>query len=132
MKRLGKWLGPHKAIEIVEEDGVRVLQIGGSAIQSAMRLDAPDRIELDYVRAMMAFLIFHPSPRGIQSCFGSEQFLAGQLDSAFRAFRDRFGRRNLRAGRARCDRNSRPRCDNARLGLRQVGFRARDGNFIVP
>jgi len=63
MKRLGKWLGPHKAIEIVEEDGVRVLQIGGNAIQSAMRLDAPDRIELDYVRAMMAFLLFHPSPR---------------------------------------------------------------------
>ena len=65
MKRLSKWLGPHKAIEIVEEDGVRVLQIGGNAIQSAMRLDAPDRIELDYVRAMMAFLLFHPSPRDV-------------------------------------------------------------------
>jgi len=65
MKRLGKWLGPHKAIEIVEEDGVRVLQIGGNAIQSAMRLDAPDRIELDYVRAMMAFLLFHPTPHDV-------------------------------------------------------------------
>src|SRR5256885_13548288 len=65
MRRLGKWLGPHKAIEIVEEDGVRVLQIGGNAIQSAMRLDAPDRIELDYVRAMMAFLLFHPDPRDV-------------------------------------------------------------------
>ena len=65
MKRLGKWLGPHKAIEIVEEDGVRVLQIGGNAIQSAMRLDAPDRIELDYVRAMMAFLLFRPNPRDV-------------------------------------------------------------------
>jgi spermidine synthase len=65
MKRLGKWLGPHKAIEIVEEDGVRVLQIGGNAIQSAMRLDAPDRIELDYLRAMMAFLLFHPDPRDV-------------------------------------------------------------------
>ena len=65
MKRLGKWFGPGKAIEIVEEDGVRVLQIGGNAIQSAMRLDAPDRIELDYVRAMMAFLLFHPSPRDV-------------------------------------------------------------------
>jgi hypothetical protein len=52
MKRLRS--GPaNKAIEIVEEDGVRVLQIGGDAIQSAMRLAAPDRIELDYVRAMM-------------------------------------------------------------------------------
>jgi spermidine synthase len=65
MKRLGKWLASRKAIEIVEEGGVRVLQIGGNAIQSAMRLDAPDRIELDYVRAMMAFLLFHPDPRDV-------------------------------------------------------------------
>jgi spermidine synthase len=54
-----------EAIEIVEEDGVRVLQIGGNAIQSAMRLASPDRIELDYVRAMMAFLLFRPDPREI-------------------------------------------------------------------
>jgi len=65
MKRLRNWLAAHKAIEIVEEDGVRVLQIGGDAIQSAMRLDAPDRIELDYVRAMMAFLLFYPNPRDV-------------------------------------------------------------------
>ncbi|HKW36724.1 MAG TPA: fused MFS/spermidine synthase, partial [Burkholderiales bacterium] len=51
--------------EIVEEDGVRVLQIGGDAIQSAMRLSAPDAIELDYVRAMMAFLLFRPAPRDV-------------------------------------------------------------------
>jgi spermidine synthase len=65
MKRLRNWLAAHKAIEIVEEDGVRVLQIGGDAIQSAMRLAAPDRIELDYVRAMMAFLLFRPDPRDV-------------------------------------------------------------------
>jgi spermidine synthase len=65
VKPLRKWLTAHKAIEIVEEDGVRVLQIGGDAIQSAMRLDAPDRIELDYVRAMMAFLLFCPRPRDV-------------------------------------------------------------------
>jgi spermidine synthase len=65
MKRLRAWLAAHKAIEIVEEDGVRVLQIGGNAIQSAMRLAAPDRIELDYVRAMMAFLLFRPEPRDV-------------------------------------------------------------------
>jgi spermidine synthase len=65
MKRLRSWLAAHKAIEIVEEDGVRVLQIGGNAIQSAMRLAAPDRIELDYVRAMMAFLLFRPEPRDV-------------------------------------------------------------------
>jgi spermidine synthase len=65
MKNLRKWLPGHKAIEIVEENGVRVLQIGGDAIQSAMRLDEPDRIELDYVRAMMAFLLFCPKPRDV-------------------------------------------------------------------
>src|SRR5437879_6762390 len=65
MKRLGKWLAARKAIEIVEEGGVRVLQVGGNAIQSAMRLDAPDRIELDYVRAMMVFLLFRPAPREV-------------------------------------------------------------------
>jgi spermidine synthase len=59
------WFTPPKAIEIVEEDGVRVLQIGGDAIQSAMRLDAPDALELDYVRAMMGFLLFCPEPRDI-------------------------------------------------------------------
>jgi len=65
MKRLRNWLSTHKAIEIIEEDGVRVLQIGGRAIQSAMRLEAPDAIELDYVRAMMAFLLFCPKPREV-------------------------------------------------------------------
>ena len=63
MNRVRNWLASRKAIEIVEEDGVRVLQIGGNAIQSAMRLDAPGAIELDYVRAMMAFLLFCPEPR---------------------------------------------------------------------
>jgi spermidine synthase len=65
MSRLRNLLAGRAVIEIVEEDGVRVLQIGGDAIQSAMRLDAPDAIELDYVRAMMAFLLFRPDPREI-------------------------------------------------------------------
>jgi len=65
MSRLRNWAASRKAIEIVEEDGVRVLQIGGKAIQSAMRLDAPGAIELDYVRAMMAFLLFCPEARDI-------------------------------------------------------------------
>jgi len=65
MNRVRNWLAARKAIEIVEEDGVRVLQIGGDAIQSAMRLSAPGSIELDYVRAMMAFLLFCPEPRDV-------------------------------------------------------------------
>jgi spermidine synthase len=48
---------------VSEERGVRSLHIGGEAIQSSMRLEDPFRLELDYTRCMMAFLLFHPSPR---------------------------------------------------------------------
>ena len=48
---------------ISEERGVRHLHVGGEAIQSAMRLEDPFALELDYTRCMMAFLLFHPEPR---------------------------------------------------------------------
>ena len=48
---------------VSEERGVRHLHVGGEAIQSAMRLDDPYALELDYTRCMMAFLLFHPRPR---------------------------------------------------------------------
>ena len=44
---------------------MRSLHIGGLAIQSAMRLGAPDELELHYTRAMMAFLLFHARPRDV-------------------------------------------------------------------
>lgn len=66
MARAKKWLaGRSGAIAISESGGVRMLHIGGDAIQSAMRLSAPDALELDYTRAMMAFLLFHPEPRDV-------------------------------------------------------------------
>ena len=43
--------------------GVRTLHVGGEAIQSAMRIDDPFALALDYTRCMMAFLLFHPQPR---------------------------------------------------------------------
>ena len=46
------------AVEISEVDGVRLLRLGGSAVQSAMRLAAPFHLELEYTRAMMGFLLF--------------------------------------------------------------------------
>ena len=57
--------GPQPPSEVVvsEEEGVRFLHLGGEHIQSAMRIDAPDELELDYTRTMMAFLLFHPRPR---------------------------------------------------------------------
>ena len=48
---------------VSEERGVRHLHVGGEAIQSAMRLDDPFALELDYTRCMMAFLLFHDAPR---------------------------------------------------------------------
>jgi spermidine synthase len=48
---------------VSEERGVRHLHVGGEAIQSAMRLEDPFALELDYTRCMMAFLLFHPNPR---------------------------------------------------------------------
>ena len=42
---------------------MRHLHVGGEAIQSAMRIDDPFALELDYTRCMMAFLLFHPVPR---------------------------------------------------------------------
>jgi len=51
------------AVAVSERRGVRQLHIGGDAIQSAMRLDDPDALALDYTRCMMAFLLFHPQPR---------------------------------------------------------------------
>ena len=48
---------------VSEERGVRHLHVGGEAIQSAMRLEDPFALELDYTRCMMAFLLFHAQPR---------------------------------------------------------------------
>ena len=66
MARTKKWFAAGGgAIEISEERGVRLLHIGGHAIQSAMRLASPEKLELDYTRAMMAFLLFRPRPREV-------------------------------------------------------------------
>jgi spermidine synthase len=52
-------------VAVSEKRGVRHLHIGGDAIQSAMRLDDPDVLALDYTRCMMAFMLFHPQPREV-------------------------------------------------------------------
>lgn len=46
-----------------EGRGMRHMHLGGDAIQSAMRLDDPWALALDYTRCMMAFLLLHPEPR---------------------------------------------------------------------
>ena len=57
-------MGKRKSsVAVSESRGVRTLHVGGEAIQSAMRLDDPYALTLDYTRCMMAFLLFHPQPR---------------------------------------------------------------------
>ncbi len=67
---LSRWR-THKAVseqgtvDVSERDGVRYLHLGGVTVQSAMRVKAPNELELAYTRAMMGFLLFHPEPRNI-------------------------------------------------------------------
>lgn len=51
-------------VEVRERSGVRTLHLNSDTVQSAMRIDRPDALELSYTRAMMAFLLFcAPPPR---------------------------------------------------------------------
>lgn len=52
-------------VEISERNGIRYLHLGGPAVQSAMRLKDPYGLELEYTRAMLAFLLFVREPRDI-------------------------------------------------------------------
>ncbi len=57
--------GEHAPVEISERHGVRFMHLGGPAVQSAMRIRNPWSLELEYTRAMMAFLLFRADPRDI-------------------------------------------------------------------
>jgi spermidine synthase len=58
------WLkGRSPGVEILDRNGVRSLHLGGTAIQSAIRLATPDMLELHYTRTMMAALLFNDAPR---------------------------------------------------------------------
>ena len=52
-------------LEVRERNGIRTLHLGSDTIQSAMRVDRPDDLELSYTRAMMAFLLFCAPPRSV-------------------------------------------------------------------
>ncbi len=49
-------------LEVVETQGVRSLHFGSSARQSSIRLNARAELELIYVRAMMAWMLFLDEP----------------------------------------------------------------------
>ncbi|RYY92633.1 MAG: spermidine synthase, partial [Comamonadaceae bacterium] len=46
-------------IVVTEEDGLRVLRFGSHWCQGAMRMSAPDKLELAYAVRMCAWLLFH-------------------------------------------------------------------------
>jgi len=62
LKKLFARLRRKPGITVSEKRGLRMLHIGGAAIQSAMRLSDPHALALDYTRCMMAFLLLHPEP----------------------------------------------------------------------
>jgi spermidine synthase len=55
----------HAPVEISERNEVRYLHLGGIAVQSAMRIKDPYALELEYTRAMMAFLLYQRDPKAI-------------------------------------------------------------------
>lgn len=56
---------PHSTLAYSESGGVRYLHFGSPWIQGAMRLKKPFEIELEYVRNMMAWLLFMDPPAEI-------------------------------------------------------------------
>lgn len=52
-------------IDLSEQDGVRHLHFGSVWIQGAMRIRRPFELELDYVRNMMAWLLFMEPPKNV-------------------------------------------------------------------
>lgn len=51
---------------VFELGNIRSLLANWAFVQSAMSLDDPDGLILDYTRRMMGFLLFNPSPRAIE------------------------------------------------------------------
>ena len=54
-----------ETVYISEKFGVRTLHIGSDTVQSAMRIAAPNDLELSYTRSMMGFLLFNERPKSV-------------------------------------------------------------------
>ncbi|MCB1984093.1 MAG: polyamine aminopropyltransferase [Burkholderiales bacterium] len=64
-KSTKKRLYHNPEVIISEQEGIRALHLNGSMVQSAMRIAAPNELELVYTQCMMGFLLFHPKPENI-------------------------------------------------------------------
>ncbi len=63
--RIRKAADDAETVYISEKFGVRSLHIGSDTVQSAMRLAAPNDLELSYTRSMMGFLLFNEKPKSV-------------------------------------------------------------------
>ncbi len=52
---------PLPCVTLSEHDGVRYMHLASIWVQGAMRLAEPQKIELEYVRRMMAWMLWRPS-----------------------------------------------------------------------
>lgn len=63
--RIRKAAEDAETVYISEKFGVRSLHIGSDTVQSAMRIAAPNDLELSYTRSMMGFLLFNERPKSV-------------------------------------------------------------------
>ena len=63
--RIRKAAEDAETVYISEKFGVRSLHIGSDTVQSAMRISAPNDLELSYTRSMMGFLLFNEKPQTV-------------------------------------------------------------------
>ena len=55
----------HEAPFIAQDGAVQSLHFSHGEVQSSMRVDRPDELQVDYTRTMMGFLLLQPQPRSI-------------------------------------------------------------------
>jgi spermidine synthase len=61
-RRIHKAVAAGDVVDVSEQDGIRSLHLGSKTVQSSMRINAPNDLELAYTRSMMACLLFNPEP----------------------------------------------------------------------
>lgn len=65
VKKITKPFYHYPEVMISEQNGIRSLHLGGSMVQSAMRITTPNELELTYTQCMMGFMLFNPRPETI-------------------------------------------------------------------
>lgn len=61
-RRIHKAVAAGEVVDVSETNGVRSMHLGSQTVQSSMRINAPNDLELAYTRSMMAFLLFYAEP----------------------------------------------------------------------